>query len=193
MDRLSELANRAGTDKGTTAFCSHSYTIIYNQLFETLASGPNMVKMLEIGVADPRFPGASAQMWRDYFPDLYFVGYDINPDAKKYENVADYVHIFIGDQNSPEDLQKCMNEHGGDYDIILDDGSHYSEHILTSFENLFPHLMPGGFYVVEDLHSVYTNAAVTVPRIMEIIQERGFKVEYIHTGNYKLLIMKKLE
>lgn len=188
MDRLSELANKAGTDKGTTAFCSHSYTIIYNNLFESLLN--QEVKMLEIGVADPRFPGASAQMWRDYFPKLYFVGYDINPDAEKYQDLSNNAYIFIGDQNSPEDLQKCIYSHGGDFDIILDDGSHYSEHIITSFENLFPHVKSGGYYVVEDLHSVYTNAAVTVPRIMEIIQERGFKVEHIPTGNYKLLVMK---
>jgi SAM-dependent methyltransferase len=147
--------------------------------------------MLEIGVADPRFPGASAQMWRDYFPDLYFVGYDINPEAKKYENVADYVHIFIGDQNNPEDLQRCIDEHGGEFDIILDDGSHYSEHILTSFENLFQHLKPEGYYVIEDLHSVYTNASVTLPKIDEIIERKNFKLEKVETGNYKLLIMKK--
>lgn len=189
MDRLSELANKAGTDKGTTAFCSHSYTIIYNQLFEPLTSGH--VKMLEIGVADPRFPGASAQMWRDYFPDLYFVGYDINPDAAKYQDLANNVYIFIGDQNSPEDLQRCIDSHGGEFDIILDDGSHYSEHILTSFENLFPHLKPGGYYVIEDLHSVYTKASITLPKLDEIIREKGFQLEKIETGNYKLLIMKK--
>jgi len=189
MDRLSELANKAGTDKGTTAFCSHSYTIIYNQLFESLSSGN--VKMLEIGVADPRFPGASAQMWRDYFPDLYFVGYDINPDAEKYQDLANNVYIFIGDQNSPEDLQRCIDSHGGEFDIILDDGSHYSEHILTSFENLFPHLKPGGYYVIEDLHSVYTKASITLPKIDEIIEQKNFKLEKVETGNYKLLIMKK--
>lgn len=189
MDRLSELANKAGTDKGTTAFCSHSYTIIYNQLFEPLTSGH--VKMLEIGVADPRFPGASAKMWRDYFPDLYFVGYDINPEAGKYQDLANNIYIFIGDQNSPEDLQRCIDSHGGEFDIILDDGSHYSEHILTSFENLFPHLKPGGYYVIEDLHSVYTKASITLPKLDEIIREKGFQLEKIETGNYKLLIMKK--
>lgn len=190
MDRLSELANKVGTDKGTAAFCSHSYTVIYNQLFEPLLE--NNVKMLEIGVADPRFPGASAQMWRDYFPQLYFVGYDINPEAKKFENVADYMYMFIGDQNNPDDLNKCIAEHGGEFDIILDDGSHYSEHILTSFEHLFPHLKPGGYYIVEDLHSVYTKADVTIPKIKDIIENKAFNVEYIPTNNGKLLVMRRV-
>src|SRR5207248_3839134 len=36
--------------------------------------------------------------------------------------------------------------------IIIDDGSHRSDHIIFTFERLFPALHRGGFYVVEDLH-----------------------------------------
>jgi len=39
--------------------------------------------------------------------------------------------------------------------IIIDDGSHVSEHVITSFHTLFPYLANNGIYVVEDLHTSY--------------------------------------
>lgn len=186
MDRLTELANKLGTDKGTSSHCGHSYTITYNNLFSSLKGH---VRMLEIGVADPRFPGASAKMWNEYFPDLYYVGYDINPEAKKFEEGN--VRIYIGDQNNPSDLKKCIDVYGGEYDIILDDGSHHSEHMITSFTHLFPHLKDGGWYVIEDLHSVYSFADKTNEAIDNITRDNGWKLDkQIHHGG-KLIVMKK--
>lgn len=186
MDRLTEIANRIGTDKGTTAFCGHSYTITYNEYFAPIRS--QHVKMLEIGVADPRFPGASTKMWAEYFPDLYFVGFDINKEAKKFEQGS--VQIFIGDQNNPTDLEACLKTHGEDFDIIVDDGSHFSEHIITSFKHLFKALKKGGYYIIEDLHSVYSNAAYTVPQIKtEAVKQGAFSIEQKHSG--KMLVIRK--
>ena len=108
MKKLTEVANKLGTDKGTDSFCGHSYTLTYEELFDSLVD--QHVKMLEIGVADPRFPGASVKMWKEYFPSLTFVGYDINSEALKFAQEG--VSIFIGDQNNPVDLQRCIAEHG---------------------------------------------------------------------------------
>lgn len=188
IDKLTEIANKIGTDKGTTAFCGHSYTITYNELFEPLLTGH--VKMLEIGVADPRFPGASLKMWKEYFLDLDFIGYDINPDAKQFEK--ENMKVFIGDQNNPNDLSKCIDIYGADFDIIIDDGSHHSEHILTSFKNLFPHLKSGGYYIIEDLHSVYSNANFTIPEVSNIIEREQFNIEHLSTRhNGKMIVIKK--
>jgi demethylmacrocin O-methyltransferase len=188
MDRLTEIANHIGTDKGTTAFCGHSYTITYNELFEPLITGH--VKMLEIGVADPRFPGASLKMWKEYFTDLEFVGYDINPDAKQFEQ--ENMKVFIGDQNSSSDLAKCIEIYGAEFDIIMDDGSHHSEHILTSFKYLFPHLKSGGYYIIEDLHSVYSNAAFTIPEVSNIIEQEQFNIKHLsNRHNGKMIVINK--
>ena len=183
MDRLTQIANSLGTDKGTTAFCKHSYTETYNEFFESLVDQP--VKMLEIGVADPRFPGASAKMWAEYFKNLYSVGYDINKEAKRFEKGN--VHIFIGDQNSPADLKKCLEVHGEEFDIIVDDGSHHAEHIITSYTNLFPALKQGGYYIIEDLHSVYSDGPATIARIKGIYY--ATVIEQRHGG--KMLVIKK--
>ena len=40
-------------------------------------------------------------------------------------------------------------------DIVIDDGSHYSDHVRKSFLFLYPLLRPGGIYCIEDLHTSY--------------------------------------
>ena len=41
------------------------------------------------------------------------------------------------------------------FDIVIDDGSHQSNHIITSFKFLFTFLNNNGVYVVEDLQTSY--------------------------------------
>lgn len=186
MDRLTEIANKLGTDKGTTAHCGHSYTLTYNELFE----GMEDVKMLEIGVCDPRFPGASIKMWKEYFPSLTFVGFDINPEAQKFaeENVS----IFIGDQNNPQDLKRLISEHGAEWDIIIDDGSHYGEHVVTSFKHLYPFLKPNGWYVVEDLHAVHMDAKKMMNDVHSFIETYNLPMkDFFQRHGGKLFIIRK--
>jgi hypothetical protein len=58
------------------------------------------------------------------------------------------------DQNDSEALTNLCDEYGG-FDIIIDDGSHISEHVVKSFQVLFPRLRPNGIYAVEDLQTAY--------------------------------------
>ena len=50
-------------------------------------------------------------------------------------------------------VYRFIQENGGDFDIIIDDGSHKMNHQQISFDVLFPHLKSGGIYVIEDLHT----------------------------------------
>ena len=176
---LTEIANRLGTDKGTQHFEYHSYTETYQELFYPLKD--EKIKMLEIGVADPRFPGASIQMWTEFFSNIDFIGFDINQDCKKFEK--ENVQIFIGDQSVTEDLNQCVSEYGGDYDIIIDDGLHTHFHHIKSFEALYPHLKENGLYVIEDLH------AYDCVNTIEWFKEKNIPFE-LHNNN-KLLIHRK--
>ena len=183
MNRLTEIANRIGTDKGTMDY-GHHYTTLYHELLDELSK--RHVKMLEIGVADPRFPGASLKMWKEYFPDIELIGYDINPDAKDFEQ--DGVSVFIGDQNNPTDLEECIKTYGGDFDIIIDDGSHYGEHIVTSFKTLYPHLKEGGIYIIEDLHA----AQLDERRMIDEIKALNYQsTKFYQTHRDSLLIIVK--
>jgi len=176
---LTEIANRLGTDKGTQHFEYHSYTETYQELFYPLKN--KKIKMLEIGVADPRFPGASIQMWTEFFLNIDFIGFDINQDCKKYEK--ENVQIFIGDQSVTEDLNQCVSKYGGDYDIIIDDGLHTHFHHIKSFEALYPHLKENGLYIIEDLH------AYDCANTIEWFKEKNIPFE-LHNNN-KLLIHRK--
>lgn len=176
---LTEIANRLGTDKGTQHFEYHSYTETYQKLFYPLKD--EKIKMLEIGIADPRFPGASIQMWTEFFSNIDFIGFDINQDCKNYEKGN--VRIFIGDQSVTEDLNKCVVEYGGDYDIIIDDGLHTHFHHIKSFEALYPQLKENGLYIIEDLH------AYDCVNTIEWFKEKNIPFE-LHNNN-KLLIHRK--
>src|SRR5690606_41306911 len=43
----------------------------------------------------------------------------------------------------------------GEPDLIIDDGSHINEHVIESFNFLFPRLKSGGIYVIEDVQTSY--------------------------------------
>lgn len=41
----------------------------------------------------------------------------------------------------------------GNFDIIIDDGSHWPQHQIISFETLWKAVKPGGMYIVEDIET----------------------------------------
>ena len=148
---LDYLARVHGTDK-----YNHGYLEHYQAHFRHLRF--RRLKLLEIGVGGPEGPergGASLRMWKDYFPRSQIFAIDIQ-DKKSHEE--DRVRIFQGDQNDPAFLDE-MASGCGPFDIIIDDGSHISEHVITSFRALFPHLKDGGHYVIEDLQCSYQMGA----------------------------------
>jgi hypothetical protein len=110
------------------------------------------IRMLEIGV----FHGGSLAMWRRYLhPESVIVGIDIDPGAAKYDNPANGVHVRIGGQQDVDFLRGVADEFGP-FDVILDDGSHISSHMIGTFQYLFPNaLADGGVYLVEDIHANY--------------------------------------
>jgi hypothetical protein len=143
MDTLSlgELFTKYGSDKGPSF---HNYNRQYEVLFASIREKP--IKILEIGV----FQGASLKAYRDYFNEaLCIVGVDINPTCKSYENVDNHIFVEIGDATNKEFITEITEKHGT-FDLILDDGSHRNDHVIKSFNMLFPLLNDNGIYVVED-------------------------------------------
>jgi hypothetical protein len=81
---------------------------------------------------------------------------------------------------------------GPDFDIIIDDGSHVGEHILTSFKILWSTVKPGGYYIIEDLHSIYSNAEVTIPELNSYIKDEKLNAEVLHLHGGKLIVIRKI-
>ena len=72
--------------------------------------------------------GHSLRMWKEYFPNAEIIGIDIDPNCKQHE---------------------------GEYDILVDDGSHITKHQIKTFDCLYENCKSGGYYVIEDLGNSY--------------------------------------
>ena len=133
-------------------FASH-YELHLNLLMGKLETSPEF-RMLEIGV---RF-GGSIEVWKTYFSErnLYYVGMDIEPNCKRFEDEERNVFIRIASQASENDLIKICKDHGP-FDFIVDDGGHSYEMMKTSIETLFPSdfcMTAQSLYVIEDMHTM---------------------------------------
>jgi hypothetical protein len=148
IDPLTRLAIKYGTDK----WGFHFYTPIYHDLFSRLRD--QAVRLLEIGVGGYELAtigGASLQMWAEYFPQGQITGIDI---AEKKLILSPRVKLFRGSQIDPVFLKKVCDERGP-FDVIIDDGSHVPKHVVSSFNILFPSLVDGGMYVIEDVQTAF--------------------------------------
>lgn len=145
---LNSLAVRHGSDK----WGPHNYTPHYEDHFAPVRD--RKLTVLEIGVGgfhDPFAGGASLRMWRDYFPRAMVYGLDV-VDKSKLDGGR--IRTIRCDQSDVDDLRRAMGEVGRP-DIVIDDGSHISRHVCTTFRTLFPYLRPGGKYVIEDVQTGY--------------------------------------
>ena len=145
---LAMLAKIYRTDKGK----GHNYIPHYVTHLEKYRK--KKIKLLEIGVGGydkPHKGGKSLRMWRDYFPYAQIYSMDIH-DKSAHE--GNRIRIFRGSQVDESFLTDVLAE-TGPLDVIIDDGSHINEHVIKSFELLFPHLKNDGTYVVEDTQTSY--------------------------------------
>jgi hypothetical protein len=163
---LTEIANLAGTDKGTigpsATWHANNYTDVYEAYLAPLRD--RAIDLLEIGLGVPgpnwdariahgrnRHGGASLRMWQDYFPKARIYGADINP-APHLDN--DRVRTFVLDQGDPRTISAFLGAVGDvDFDVIVDDGSHRPDHQQITLGSLYPRLKVGGLYIIEDLAS----------------------------------------
>jgi tetratricopeptide (TPR) repeat protein len=138
LQALDELGIRRVTDKSSL---QHNYLINYERLFAPFRDAA--ITLLEIGV----FNGASLKLWEDYFPRATIVGVDIQERCRQYAGGRRIVEIA-----SQADSNEMMAV-GLKYrpTIVIDDGSHQADHILITFDALYPKLAEGGIYIVEDV------------------------------------------
>lgn len=150
MKTLNEILNEnkwsgecgVATDKNTT----HNYVDgFYEQEFSKYRD--KEIKILEIGIAS----GHSLLLWDRYFPNhagIYGVdnyGGNIVREARETEK------IFITIDNAyTERVAKNLPS----FDIIIDDGPHTLESMISCINLYLPKLNKGGVLVIEDVQSI---------------------------------------
>jgi hypothetical protein len=150
---LTDLADRHGSDKGSG---KHRYTELYHMLFQPLRR--RRIAFLEMGlqIGGPEHgSGAdrattdlpSVRMWLDYFPNARIFGLDVS-DFGWFAH--DRFRFLRCDMDDPAALAAAAAALPP-LDVALDDASHASHHQQQAFLTLFPRLVSGGLYVIEDL------------------------------------------
>jgi hypothetical protein len=144
---LDLLAALAGTDK----YGVHAYTPVYQALLR--ARRRQRVALLEIGVGGyGQAPGGeSLLMWAAYFRKGRIYGIDVADSTALSQG---RVKVFQCSQVDRARLTRLAEEIGP-FDVVIDDGSHRSEHQIESFRILWPFVKEGGLYIVEDVQTSY--------------------------------------
>lgn len=152
MKQLTEIGLTYGTDKAEY----HEFTEFYNEYFEKVASLTPNPKILEVGILD----GGSLKMYDEFFQGkARILGVDTAEKGSlfvKHPNITS----MRGDILNPDCIEKIQRFTfaEGDsslegFDIIIDDGGHTMEQQQKSLLNLWKFLKPGGYFIIEDLHT----------------------------------------
>ena len=196
LKSLAEIADSFGCDKGLVGpsprWSAQNYVDVYEALFRPLRLEP--LQLLEIGIGasgdswDARVVhgrnsggGASLRTWAEYFPNARIHGIDIN-DASHLD--CDRIRTYRLDQGNRQQVRSFLADIGPlQFDIVIDDGSHRADHQQVSLEMLWPRLVAGGTWFIEDLNDSDVQAegqdpagavsAVSTRRLLRRFLDRG--------------------
>lgn len=138
----------------------NGYSPVYDEIFASRRNKGTRLLEIGIGTLQPTNsnmlfwkdnhityePGASLRAFRDYFVNGTIYGIDIQPDClfKEYR-----IETFLCDSTNKLVCDHYFGEKF--FHFIIDDGDHYWESQIKTFENFFDKLFPGGVYILEDL------------------------------------------
>tara|TARA_R110002020_G_scaffold65554_1_gene173094 strand:+ start:6666 stop:7535 length:870 start_codon:yes stop_codon:yes gene_type:complete len=164
---------------------AHNYYVEYAKKFESKRK--SALKVLEIGV----WKGFSLLLWQRYFPNAEIYGIDINlsmsfrgKSATELLKDEKRIQLFEFDACDKKNVDEFVKENGGDFDIIIEDGSHLGHHQILSTFYYMPLLKKDGIMAIEDIGHTYDR---TNDKYM-IIDNKGSSIEFEDfdgTANYK--------
>ena len=143
-DILNEIGRRRQTDKQGGAERGHDYLRKYEFFLRPLRE--EAFTLLELGV----FQGASLKTWEEYFPKAEIIGVDCEAAAALH--AGGRVSVILGDLNRPGFLESLP---GLNPRVVIDDASHTWQDQLLALFVIYPALMSGAIYIVEDIHTSF--------------------------------------
>lgn len=162
--RMDEIGIRCNTDKASLGRSKinlgqltanrpkgHDYLRKYDFFLSRFVNKPGY-RMMELGAGPDWNIGASVHLWEEYFwrSDFRLHVVDLKPMAEKLAN--ERVSVTIGDLGARNLLNRLA---ASKYDVIVDDASHLWTHQLLAFEILFPSVVLGGVYIIEDIETSF--------------------------------------
>lgn len=175
---LDQLMIEHGSDKATehtrTYAKPHGYTVEMAKVFDPIRDQP--LKFCEIGVGG----GESIRAWLDYFPNAQIYGIDFVSDTNIFNRTEGKPYArytFSHGDQTDRTMWACFRANCGvDWDVILDDGGHFNDQTIISFEEMWPHVKSGGLYIIEDLGVASSPGTIFVrngfPNHMDWLRDR---------------------
>lgn len=141
------------------------------------------IRLLEIGI----HRGGSLLWARKFFshPETLICGIDILLP----ELIDDRIRMFQADQNDSVALS-AIGKTYGEFDIVIDDGCHFTRETQNTFQSLWDFVRLGGWYIIEDWHAGFREGQVyhgMVELVTDIVRQRH-RWKY---GETRLLINSK--
>ena len=146
--KLSQLFFLTGTDKYT------NYKFLYDNVLQGLISKKKVRRILELGIGGHSRDinsGKSLIAFSKFYKNAFVYGLDL---ADKKFLDSGKIKTLICDQGDKRSLIKLAKKNGP-FDLIIDDGSHFTNHQKISFNSLFKYLNFGGVYIIEDIGTSY--------------------------------------
>lgn len=200
---LTNLCEKYNSDKGGNKSpffeAGNNYSDFYFRLFENMRFEYKKIFECGIGTNNPNLdsnmtsngkPGASLRVWRDFFPNAYIYGADIDKDILFFENKIKTFYVDQFDAKSIKKMWKNINQEN--FDLIIDDGAHYFDANINFYINSFFKLKKNGFYIIEDIKLSELN------KFYKFFERNKNNVEFISMnsnstdGSSNLIVIKKL-
>jgi len=146
VDLLTKLSSKYGCDKSDR---KHKYTSKYHRRFEKDKN--RKFNFMEFGFGK----GNSVKMWMEYFTKANLISVDVMKKLPQDKLIQKHVkngrfEFVSADQIDKDKILKVLNKYKNFY-IMIDDASHRAEDQQYTLSFSFPFVVPGGWYIIEDL------------------------------------------
>ncbi len=148
-----------------------NYFDVYHRHLYSIQFQSRPHTLVEVGVQS----GGSLEMWSKYLGPFHkVIGIDVDTECTKLKYDQPNIEVVIGDQGDPKFWDDFLAKHPK-IDVFIDDGGHFMDQQILTFEKVFPTMPIGGIYICEDCHTSY------MPYNGGGLRTKGSFIEYAKT------------
>jgi hypothetical protein len=129
-------------------------------MIERYGAENKQLKFLQLGLGCNMSygPDSNVKLWSTIFEGQTVDFWETDANATCVEQSRargqlNGISVVSGDMSVQGTLQALIQQSGGAFDVIIDDGGHRTSAVLNALETLWPELNPGGWYFIEDVQA----------------------------------------